>query len=138
MPETEELARKKKVHGGQASATRVMGQAHSFTTSDHLDVSKIIQLKQSLEDKLQSLSTLDEEILMLTPEEVIEDEIIQADEIKERVYTALSMLELALKPVSAAIICTDPLPVDPPATVPPTITSDPATLEPRLLSEEPK
>ena len=49
MPETEELARKKKVRGGHRASTRVMGQVHSFTTSDHLDVSKIIQLKRSLE-----------------------------------------------------------------------------------------
>ena len=41
-------------------------------SADPLDVSKIYQLKRSLEDKLQSLSDLDQGILDLTPEDSIE------------------------------------------------------------------
>ena len=49
---------------------------------------------------------LDEAILTLTPEEGIEEEIVQADEVRELIkfYTAPLRLELALKPVPVAII----------------------------------
>ena len=76
-----------------------MGQIDHSVTGDPLDISKITQwLKRSLEDKPQSLNTLDDEIL--TPEEAVEDEIVQ-DVMKLRniyIYAALSKLELALKP----------------------------------------
>ena len=93
-----------------------MGQIKHAIASEPLDVSKITQLKRSLEDKLQFLSTLDGKILTLTPEEVIEGEIVQADEIKEHIYTALSRLESALKPFSIATVHTGPPAVDPPIT----------------------
>ena len=67
-----------------------------------LDVAKITQLRRSLEDKLKALNTLDETLLTLTPEEAIEEEIVQADEVRELIYTALSRLELALKPAPVA------------------------------------
>ena len=64
----EQLARKKKVRGGhRASATQILGQIEPAITAEPLDVSKINQLKRSLEDKLQSLSDLDQAILDLTP-----------------------------------------------------------------------
>ena len=46
-----------------------------------------------LEEKLQTLTKCDEEILSLVPENDIEEEIVKADEIKERLYNALSLLE---------------------------------------------
>ena len=72
-----------------------MGQVDPAIASEPADVSKMNQLKQSLKNKLQSLSALDEGILSLTPADNVE-EIVQADEIQERVYIALSKLELAL------------------------------------------
>ena len=99
MADAEQLARKKRVRGGhRAPTTQVLGQVQPSITTETPDIPKITQLKRSLEEKLHSLSTLDEEILLLTPEEEIEEEIVQADEIKERVYTALSRLELTLEP----------------------------------------
>ena len=68
-----------------------------------MDVAKITQLRRSVEDKLKALNTLDDTILTLTPEEAIEEEIVQADEIRELIYTALSRLELALKPAPAPV-----------------------------------
>ena len=107
-----------------------MGQVEPAIAADPLDVSKINQLKRSLEEKLQSLSDLDQAILELTPEDSIETEIVQADEIRERLYAALSKLDLCLSPTippgrahttppTTDPPTTDPTAVDPPATDPP-------------------
>ncbi len=89
----EELAAKKALRRGhRSSTTRTLGQVDVAISSKPLDISKISQLKRSLEDKLRCLSTLDEEILLLTPEDTIEEEVITADEYKERIYIALSKL----------------------------------------------
>ncbi len=94
MAEAEELVRKKRLRAGhRASTTRILGQVQPAITAEPLDVSKINQLKRSLEDKLRTLSVLDEEILGLMGEEAIEEEIGQADEIKERIYTARTRLD---------------------------------------------
>ena len=94
-----ELVRKKKVRAGhRASTTRILGQIDPAVTTEPLEVPKITQLRRSLEDKLTSLTALDNEILPLLDKEAIEAEIVQADEIKEQVYAALSKLEVALKP----------------------------------------
>ena len=119
MTDAEELARKKKVRGGhRASTTQIFGQIEPAVTGDFLDVSKVNQLKRSLEEKLRSLSRLDDEILNLTSEEVIE-EIIQADEVKEHIYTALSKLELTLKPPPPTVV---------PHTRPPAVRTEPSTV----------
>lgn len=100
MSKVEELARKRKVCGGHtASTNRILGQIKHSTVGDYVDVPKITQMKQSFEDKLQSLSGLDNKILMLTPEEAIENKIVQADEFEEHIYmyTAVSRLDLTLK-----------------------------------------
>ena len=97
MSEEEQLTRKRRLRAGhRASTTRILGQVEPAITADPIDVSKIIQLKRSLEDKLRSLSDLDQAILDLTPEDSIETEIIQADEIKERLYSALTKLDHCL------------------------------------------
>ena len=93
------MVRKKKVRAGyRASTTRILGQIDPAVTTEPLEVPKITQLRRSLEDKLTSLTALDNEILPLLDKEAIEAEIVQADEIKEQVYAALSKLEVALKP----------------------------------------
>ena len=70
MPEEEQLTRKKRLLAGHRGlTTRILGQVEPAITADLLDVSKITQLKQSLDDKLRSFSDLDEAILDLTPEE---------------------------------------------------------------------
>ena len=55
MTEAEQLARKKRLRAGhRASTTRILGQVEPAIAADRLDVSKINQLKRSLEDKLQT------------------------------------------------------------------------------------
>ncbi len=43
-----------------------MGQVQAAVTAEPLDVSKITQLKRSLEDKLRTLTALDQEVHMMT------------------------------------------------------------------------
>ena len=133
MTEAEQLARKKSLRAGhRASTARILGQVEPAIAADPLDVSKINQLKRSLEDKLrmQSLSDLDQGILELTPEDSIETEIVQADEIRERLYAALSKLDLCLSPTipHGRAHTTDPPTTDPPAVDPP--ATDPSTTGP--------
>lgn len=59
---------------------------------------KLSQLKLSLHDKLETLKLLDSEIVELTPEEGLENEIEQADRNKENVYRTLTMIAKVLKP----------------------------------------
>ena len=102
MSETEQLARKKKVRGGhRASLTRILGETRESVSATPRDNFKISQLKRSLEEKLQTLTKCDEEILSLVPEGDIEEEIVRADEIKERLYNALSLLESSSQPASS-------------------------------------
>ena len=92
-----ELARKKKIRAGhRASTTRILGQIDPCLAAVPFEASKVTQCKRSLESKLQALTTLDDEILDLTDDDGVEAEIVQADEVKESIYRALSRLELAL------------------------------------------
>ena len=102
-----ELGSKKTVRAGHRASTRFLGQVDAAIASAPLDIAKITQLKQSLEDKLMAMNTLYEGILTLTPKEAIEDEIVQADKVREEIYTALSRLELALKPVRVHTVRTE-------------------------------
>ena len=127
-----ELARKKKVRAGhRASTTRILGQIDAAVTTEPLDVPKITQLRRSLEDKLTSLTALADEVLPLLEEEAIEAEIIQADEIKEHVYAALSELEVALKPTAghtpASVAGRDPATTSTTPGLPETPRTEPGT-----------
>ena len=95
----ESLPRKKKIRAGhRASATRLLSQIDTALTAPATDSDKLSQLKLSLHEKLETLKLLDSEIVELTPEEGLEDEIEQADGYKENVYRALIMIDKVLKP----------------------------------------
>ena len=86
----ESLPRKKKIRAGhRASATRLFSQIDTALTAPATDSDKLSQLKLSLHKKLETLKLLDSEIVQLSPEEGLEDEIEQADGYKENVYRAL-------------------------------------------------
>ena len=94
----ESLPRKKIRAGHQVSATRLLSQIDTALTTPATDSDKLSQLKLSLHKKLETLKLLDSEIVQLTPEEGLEDEIEQADGYKENVYCALIMIDKVLKP----------------------------------------
>ena len=68
-----ELSEKKRVRAGyRAPTTGFLGQVDAATAALPPSITKITQLKPSLEDKLKYLNTLDDKILTLTPEHAIE------------------------------------------------------------------
>ena len=97
----EGLARKKRIRAGhKASAKRTLTKvdealAAIATETVGFDTSKLAQLKLSLQEKLEVLRQLDGEILELTEEDGLVDEIEQADLFKEGIYTALVRIEKA-------------------------------------------
>ena len=60
------------------------------------DRDKLSQFRLSLYEKLEALKLLDSEIVELTPDEGLEAEIGQADEYKETVHRALTMIDKVL------------------------------------------
>ncbi len=89
------LTRKRKVRAGhRASATRILGQVEPALAATPVDIDRISQLKRTLEGKLETLKSLDGEVVEATPDEGVEDEIQQTN---ERLYGSLSRINNALK-----------------------------------------
>ena len=104
----EELTRKKRVRGGhRASATRMIGRVNeclAATEPDRpSDTSKLLTLKLNLQEKLETLKLLDGQIVELTEESELEDEIEQADSFKEGIHAAMIKIEEHCK-VSPAVL----------------------------------
>lgn len=95
MPTTDEerLARRRRIRAGhKASATRILGQITSALTETPPNADRLSLLKLTLSEKLETLKGLDAEIIEMTPEEGLDDEIGQSDEFKERLYDALTRI----------------------------------------------
>ena len=114
----EGLARKKRIRAGhKASTTKLLRKLDELrTTSGPVDTSKLLRLKLSLEEKLDTLKTLDGEILELTKEDDLGDEIEQADSYKEGIYDAM----IAIEKLCAAARAAETPPAPPTITAPPT------------------
>ena len=90
----EVLVKKKRIRTGhRASATRMLHKVECLladsTTETPADTAVLSRIKLSLQEKLDTLKTLDGEILDLTEEENLEDEIGHADLFKENIYTVM-------------------------------------------------
>ena len=84
----EATTRKKRVRAAhRGSVTRLLGQLDEALES--ADVRRLRQLKQSLIDKLDILSKLDDKLIQLVEEEQLDTEVEQADLIKEKVSLAV-------------------------------------------------
>ena len=94
----EGLAKKKRIRAGhRASATRTLTKVNEALTADTSDESKLLQLKFTLEEKLDTLKLLDGEIIDLIEEDALATEIEQADDYKSDIYAALVKIDKALK-----------------------------------------
>ena len=72
-----ELARKKRVRAGhRASVTRMIARAMGFLEDENPDVSKLVQMKMSLQEKLDVLKQLDKEILELVEESEVANSLM--------------------------------------------------------------
>ena len=96
----EGLARERRIRAGhKASATKTIAKVDELMgapDSDKIDKSKISQLKLSLEEKLATVKQLDGDILELTEDDKVDEEIEQADLFKEGIYTAIVCIERLL------------------------------------------
>ena len=130
------LTHKKNVRKAhRASATRLMNQAERVLTTSPVDTDGLAVAQTGLTMKLTKLESLDSEILELTPEDQMEDEVGKADEYSERIQHMLLRIRKALgarRRVSFSPILprvrspTDPDPTDPP----PSTDSDPTDPDP--------
>lgn len=96
---TEDLATKKRVRGGQrTSVTRTLQQVETALTREP-DVSKITALKMTITKKLKSLSALDDGIANLIEDDgELASDIEQADNYRQRIYTAIVAIDKATAP----------------------------------------
>ena len=89
----EGLNRKKKIgRGHRSSATRTINEVYETieSTADRGSViTKLMQCKLTLEDKLVIMQRYDNEILELIGDQEVEDEIDQADTFNERLHRAI-------------------------------------------------
>ena len=105
----EGLARKKKVRAGHnGSVTRMLNQIDSILADGMPDVSKLSQLKLSLQEKLETIKHIDGEILDLIEEDKVATEIEQADSFKEGIYA--SMIRIDECTMARAVSATPPVP----------------------------
>ena len=95
----EGIATKKRVRGGQrTSVTRTLHQIETALTGEP-DVSRLTALKMAITEKLKSLSTLDDDIANLIEDEAeLATDIEQADDYKQRIYTAIVSIDKAVAP----------------------------------------
>ena len=88
----ESLSHKKKIRADhRATLTRALGDIATALRSDTPERDTVASLKLTLNEKLETLTRLDSEILELTAEEGIEGEIQQSDECKEKIYEGLTV-----------------------------------------------
>jgi len=126
----EVLARETRVRAGnRASATRLITQAETALIADPVNPVDLELLVTNLGRKLGVLAPLDEEILELTADVTLTEEIDHADQYQENVQCVLAKLNWALHPVRAPTPRTDPTPRMDPIPVVPT-TGTPTTVDP--------
>ena len=93
------LERKRKLCGAhRASATRLVGQAEALIAETSIDGNELALLQTSLSSKFTMLEALNKEIVELTPEDQLEEEVGRADDYAARIQKALLQIRKALKP----------------------------------------
>jgi len=96
MSSEETLARKKKIRAAhRTSATRLMGQAGALIEATPVNADELTLLQTNLSTKLTTLEALNTEIVELTPEGQLEEEIGRADEYSENIQRTLLQIQKA-------------------------------------------
>ena len=113
------LGRKRKLRGAhRSSATRLVSQAEALIAETSIDGDELALLQTSLSSKFTTLEALNKEIVELTPEDQLEEEVGRADDYAARIQKALLQIHKALKPTPPTSI------VVPTATPPTVVTTD--------------
>jgi hypothetical protein len=98
MKMAEDLARKRNVRRAhRAAVTKLVGQVTELCQRSESDTAQLRQKKQSLGEKRDFIKKMDDEILLLTPDEHLEEEIQRADEVIEQIDLSLLTIEEKLK-----------------------------------------
>ena len=85
--------------GHRGSATQTMNGIDVLLSEESPEQARLVQLKLSLEEKLKTLTKLDSEILDLTADDDVDDEIQEA-EFNDRVYEAIVRLDNCTRTLS--------------------------------------
>ena len=93
----EGLDRKKRIRAAhRASATRNVNGAYDLIKASEVNLAKLRQAKQTLTEKLKTLADCDTQILELTGEDDIENEIEQADLTREKITLCIIDIDGAI------------------------------------------
>ena len=88
----EGVTRKKRIRTShKALTTKMLTWINALLIEDPPDISKLLQLKLSIQEKLETIKLLDGEMLDLVDE--LTSEIKQADAFKEGVYAAIIKID---------------------------------------------
>ena len=119
----EELVKKKRVQGGHRRSLKKSLQQVETIIADKTDNSKLPVLKITLKEKLEKLSTLDQEIAdLMDDDDTVAEDMEEADEYKQKIHAAINSIDGALVPpaIPAPTVVTpgvparaDPLPSGP-------------------------
>ena len=109
-----DLKKKKRTRAAHKGATtRLIARINDLLAAEESpDVSRLAQLRLSLEEKFTTIKRLDDEILDLKEEDGLAAEIEQADTYKEDIYGLLVKIEKHMKNLSVADV---PATTEPPA-----------------------
>ena len=105
----EGIERKKRIRAGHRAATTTMfNQIDPSLAAENKDLPKLAQLKMILEEKIETLKLLDSEILNLTEESEIEEEIVRCDEYKVSIFYGMAKLNKAIEASYSASASSSP------------------------------
>ena len=99
MATNKEISRKRKVRGAhRSSVTRILSNISELLpgSTEKLELTNLRQKKSALSEKSQILKRLDEELLIIIPDDELEGEVEQADLIQERIQLAILEIDDAL------------------------------------------
>ena len=97
MSAEEELTRRKNLRAAhRAGATRLMNRAGDLLGADPLDLDELTLLRTNLLAKSKTLEDMDTQVVELTPDGQLEEEIGRADEYSEKMQRSLLKISKAL------------------------------------------
>ena len=96
-----ELSKKRKIRSGhRGSVTKTTAQVYEALEDVEANMSKLKQMKTTLQEKLDILQKLDDEIIdLIDNDDELEGEIERADSFRERIHLALIDIETKLSSV---------------------------------------
>ncbi len=89
----EALARKRIRAGHEASATKTTRQIEEILTGDDPGKSRLLLLRLTLKENLETIKALDAEVIELIEDDTLADEIEQADDYREMTFASLIKID---------------------------------------------